>query len=162
MTKKIILLLFVIFCCVASSYAQKPSADEAIIGSTFKALAKAFAGMADLDQLKLNNVVKVKKMDEEKFRKRYAKVYPILMDLPQDIRAKYKIEEGMTKEQAVRNILILDQQKINAIIDAVPDRVIAAQFKLYLNKKAQDLQKINLAVEINKLWSGFIEKAFKK
>jgi hypothetical protein len=42
--------------------------------------------------------------------------------------------------------------------DSVPDKVIANQFKQYLNKKRQELQN-GIANQINQLWGKIIEKA---
>lgn len=140
---------------------EEINAEDKIIGSTFKTLAKAFVAVVDLDKLKASNVNKLGKMDEKKFNRRYIKVYESIKDLPFNLKFSYGITVDMRKEQAIKNIESLDKNKIYAIIDSVPDAFIARQFNRYINEKKQDIKKINLAGEINKLWSKIIENTSK-
>lgn len=144
----------------AHAFAQERiSAQDKVISSTFKTLAKGFVAVADIDKLKASNIKKIDKMDEGKFNKRYAKVYKAIKDLPSNLKISYGITENMTKERAINIIESLNKGKIYEMIDSLPDAFIAERFKQYISEKKQEIQKSNLVVEINKLWSKIIEKA---
>jgi len=155
----VILLLITGLCFQSYLFAQeKVGTEDKVIGSTFKILAKAFILMADMDKLKKNNIEKLNKMGEEKFEKRYAKVYEVIKDLPSELKVSHGITEDMSKEQAIKNIASFDKKSIYETIDSVPDKIIATQFRQYLNEKKQEIQKSNLLEQINKFWSKMIGK----
>jgi hypothetical protein len=137
---------------------EKVNLEAKMIGSTFKTLAKAFVVMADVDKLKKNNIEKLSKMDEEKFRKRYAKVYEVAKDLPPKFKDSYGITGSMSREQVIRNIKSLDKKKICQAIDSVPDTIIARQFRQYLGEKNQEMQKSELIEQINGFWNKMMRK----
>lgn len=157
---RIFFLLIMLLWFTSISHAQqKVSVEDRIIGSTFKTLAKAFVVVVDINKLKKCNIGKLNKMSEDKFQKRYAEVYDVLKDLPVNLKVSYGINAQMTKEQVIKHIESLDEKKIYEIIDSVPDTVIANQFKLYLRKKKEGIQKSNIVEQINKFWNKIIEKA---
>jgi hypothetical protein len=137
---------------------EKVRIEDKIIGSMFKILAKTFVVTVDIDKLKKNNIEKLNKMDEEKFRRRYAKVYEVIKDLPPNFKVSYGITEHMSKEQVIKNIESFDKEKIYETIDSIPDKIIATQFKQYLSEKQQEIRKSNLVEQINKFWNKMIEK----
>jgi len=137
----------------------KTSVGDQIIGSTFKTLAKAFVVTADIPALQQNNINKLKKMNGEKFKQRYAKIYEVIKDLPDNLKVSYGIKEDMTQEQVIQSLKILDKKKIYAVIDAVPDEIIAKQFKQYLNRKKQAIEQSSVVEEMNKIWRKIIKKA---
>lgn len=156
----LILLLIFILCFKDSNCAEeKVSVTDRIIGSTFKALAKTFVATADINRLKKNNIDKLKKMENEKFKERYTKVYRVIKDLPPKLKVSYAITEDMTKEQAIRNIESFDKKKMYEMIDSIPDTIIAQQFRQYLSEKKQAIQKSNIVEQINKFWHKIIRKA---
>ncbi len=155
----VILLLAAGLCFQSYVFAQEnASIGNRIIGSTFKTLAKAFVAMADINKLKKDNVDRLNKMEEERFRKQYAKVYGVIKDLPPKLKVTYGITEHMTKEQAIKNIESLDKKKIYETIDSVPDTIIANQFKQYLSGKKQEIQKSNVVEQISNFWNKMIGK----
>lgn len=157
--KRAVLILLGVFCFWNLSFAQdKARLEDKIIGGTFKSLAKAFVLVIDLEKLKKNNIEKLKKMDAQKFSKRYNKAYPVLKDLPTELKNTYGVSEGMSKERSIENIASLNKQRINQIIDSVPDAFIARQFKQYLREKKEELKNSNIAQQINKFWSKTMEK----
>ena len=97
-------------------------------------------------------------MDDDKFKRRYSQVYKALEDLPPFLRGKYGITKDMAKEQAIRNIKLADKKKIYEIIDSIPDKVISDQFKRYLNKNMQQIQRSNIIEQVNKIWNKMIGK----
>ena len=51
------------------------------------------------------------------------------------------------------------EPKIIVVVDAIPDTVIADQFRQYLEKTKQEVQKSNVVAEIHKLWDKWIQRA---
>lgn len=127
--------------------------EDKVIGSTFKTLAKTFVVMSDIDKIKKSNLARLNKMKPDKFKKQYAKAYVALRDLPDDIKATYKITEDMSKEQAIINSESLDKQKIYEIIDAIPDAVISGEFKKYLSSRGEEVRNSGLVEQVTKFWN---------
>lgn len=151
--KTTILVLLTGLCFQSRIFAQENvSMEDKIIGSTFKTLAKAFVAMTDINKLKKDNIDILNKMEEAKFRTRYAKVYGVIKDLPPKLKASFRVTEHMAKEQAVKNIESLDKKRIYETIDSIPDTIIAKQFKRYLSEKQQEMQKSNIVKQVNNLW----------
>lgn len=161
MNKRSLVILLLAISLSSQNYVfaeEKASIEDKIIGSTFKALAKTFVAMADIDKLKKNNIDKLNKMDKEKFKKRYAEFYEVIKDLPVELKVAYGIGEAMAKEQAVRNIDSLNKKRIYEIVDSLPDTIITKQFKRYLSQTKQEIQKSNIVEKINKVWNKIVEK----
>lgn len=129
-----------------------------MIGSTFKALAKAFVAVVDIDKLKKSNIDKLNKMDRDKFEKRYAKVYKATGGLPYKLKAKYGISENMAKEVAIKDIASLDKKTIYEIIDLIPERIIADQFRQYLSQEKKEMKESNIIEQIIGFWNKMIRK----
>lgn len=158
-TFKIILLLATGICVQGHVFAQENSnMEERIIGSTFKSLAKTFVAMADMHKLKKDNTDKLHKMDEVKFQRQYAKMYEIIKELPPAVKKSYGVTEHMAKEQAIKNTESLDKKKAYELIDAIPDTVIARQFKKYLSERKQEIQKSGLVEQVTKFWNRMVDK----
>jgi hypothetical protein len=153
MIKQIILLLILSLCCAPSLFAeQKVSAQDQMIGSTFKTLAKTFIATSDINVLKYDSIAKLSVMSEEKFQKRYAEVYPSLKRLPEHVKKEYAVSARMTRAQAIRDIRSLNRNKIYALIDSVPNEVIAAEFRRHLAKQGGEAPKGGISEQINRLW----------
>jgi len=150
-------------CFQTAIFAQeKVSIEEQIIGSTFKTLAKAYVAIVDINKLKKSNIDKLNNMDEEKFQRRYIKVYEVIKDLPFPVKVNYRITEHMTREEVIRNIRLLNKEKIYTIIDSLPDAFIANHFKQYFIEKKQEIQKSNIVEQIRNLWNKIIGKVEEK
>lgn len=159
LVKRITLLLILAFCFQGLIFAQeKANVEDRIVGLSFKSLAKAFVAISDIDKVKKNNIDKLKKINEDKFKQRYVKVYRIIKDLPVELKVKYGITEAMTKERVIKDVESLDKNKTYEIIDAIPDAIIAEQFKEYLREKKQEIQKSSLIEQINMFWNKITEK----
>ncbi len=163
--------LFVIFFISEISFAQKTvSWEDKIIALTFKGLAKSFLLVSDIEKIKKSNTDKLKKMNESKFRTRYAEIYRVIdAGLPEPLKASYNLRGVLPKEEAISIIESLDKKKINQIINALPDQLIAGYFKEYLqkirfaDKPAGSLPgKTNILDEINKSWNKILSKVFVK
>lgn len=155
------LTLFFVCFYVISAFAQPPAPkwDEKIIGSTFKTLAKGFTVAADIQKLKEGNIRKLNQMSQDKFNRRYDQVYPVLKELPIELKTAYGVTGQMSKEQAIRNTASLDKKKIMQLIDAVPDRVIAQLFKDYLRQAKENIAGSNLVMQVKKTWQKITVKA---
>lgn len=158
--RKAILSLALSLCLQHNCLAKEEiSLEDKIIGSTFKTLAKAFVALNDIGKLKKENIDKINKMDEDKFKKRYSQVYKVIKNLPDNLKSAFKISVQMSKEEVIKNMESLDKQKLYKVIDSIPDTFIASQFKRYLNDKKQELQKSNVVEQISKFWDKIMEKA---
>lgn len=147
---------------VAKPIERKPAVSDWIIGSTFKSLAKGFVAVADIRQLKKNNIAKIDKMSPEKFNKHYGRAYEGLKDMPLNLREEYKVTADMSREQVIKDIESLNKSKMYKIVDAIPDTVIADHFRQYLEQTKQEVQKSNVVAEIHKLWNKWIQGAGEK
>ncbi|MDD4953427.1 MAG: hypothetical protein PHG40_00785 [Candidatus Omnitrophica bacterium] len=153
------LLLTIAIFYPASIYAQENvDLADRVIAATFKTLAKGYTVGVNIDKLKEDSIAKLQRMDEDKFRKRYAEVYAAIKDLPPELKLKYRISQDMTKEQVISAISGADKKKIYELIDSVPDKAISTQFKKYLIKKKQDIQKSNIAAQVNRAWERITGK----
>lgn len=155
--------IFVTFLFCRFSYAsvqaqERNSFTDNIIGSTFKTLAKAFVSTVDLEKLKKENIEKLNKMDEIKFRKHYMRLYKVIKDCPL-VRDSYGLNEGLTRDEAVGKINSLERIKIYEILDSIPNSFIASQFRLYLSERKQEIQKSNIMLQIREFWGRMILRA---
>jgi len=139
----------------------KSDIEDKIIASTFKSIAKAYIMVVDLKQFKKDKIAMLQKMEEDKFRKRYAKTYAVMSELPKELKNAYGIDENMNKEQAIRKINSLNKKKIYGIIDGVPDELIAKHFKQYLAKRKQTVQNDNIIGQIKDFWDRAIDNSNK-
>lgn len=160
MKNKVLVLLLIagLYFNVYAFGQEEPRMEDRLISSTFKTLGKTFVLMSDIKKLKKDNIAKLSNMDDDKFRMRYAKVYEIVKALPDNLRSRYKISEDMPKEQAIRDIRSLDKDKLYQIIDSVPDKIIADQFRLRLRYRKQNGQKESLITQIYKYWNELMNK----
>jgi hypothetical protein len=94
-------------------------------------------------------------MDEEKFQRRYARVYQVIKDAP-PVLSRYGFKEEMAKSAVINKIKSMEKKEMSGVIDSIPDAVIASQFKLYLNEKKQPLVKSNPVEQITGFWNKLI------
>lgn len=125
--------------------------QDKMISSTIKTLTKAFIAITDCHKI----VDKLNTIDEEVFKKRYAQLYEFFAYLPSDIKIKYGISDRMTKEQMISRMISLDKNELYKSIDALPDEVLATQFRLYLKETKQNLENKNLLEQVDVVWSKF-------
>ena len=142
------------------------SADEAslldnIIASSFKTLAKTFVFAMDVNKVKKNNLKKLKKMDEEKFSRQYAKVYNTLKDYPSFVNS-YGLRQGLTRVEAIEKIRRLDKKKMYEMANAIPNQLIVSQFRAYMLTKKEGLQKSDIPGQIKRFWNKMVSKAYRR
>lgn len=155
-----VFLLIAGLCSAGSVFAGQKARtlEDKIISSTFKTLVKAYVATADLDKLKQDGINKINKMDNDKFNRRYANIYNKVRDLPDNLKTEYKVTEHKRRKEAIEDIKSLHKQKIYKAIDSIPDKIIADNFRQYLSEKREELQKSNLAEQVNKIWNKIIQK----
>jgi hypothetical protein len=112
----------------------------------------------DMDKLKKESIAKLERMNDLKFQQRYLKVYPALKDLPDAVKKKYAIQEDMSRQEAISQLKKLNKQMAYEVIDRLPDSAIAGQFRRYLLRHAQELEKRNLLEQINIFWSRITQR----
>lgn|GEM_PF-1308894 len=132
--------------------------EDKAIGMTFKTLAKAYVAMANIPSLKKVNIDKLNAMSDEKFNAKYAKIYEALRDLPTEVKSGFGITAQMTKQQALSTYESLNRRKMYELIDSVPDAFIAREFRKYLAKEKQDVQKSSIIEQVTGFWSKIIGK----
>jgi len=160
-TKVLALAVFILIFPSSVFADSNTGTQDKLIGSAFKVLARGFVAVTDMDKLKEENARKIEKMDEGKFHKRYAKIYKVIKGLPLAVRSTYGISENMSKEDAIMNIKLMDKDKAYEVIDAVPDKLIADEFRAYLRNKKEQVKNSNIVVQINGFWNSMF-KAKKK
>jgi hypothetical protein len=136
---------------------QKATWDEKAIGATFKTLGKAFISTTDLKKLKQDNIKKIKRMDEEKFRSRYSDYFNIINRSPL-LQSKYRLSGNMTRQQAIEKLNGLNKKELCDIVDSVPDSVIAQEFKRNVGKYKSRVESKDFPQKINYIWGRIREK----
>ena len=132
---KIIPLLIIIFLFQKQASAEA-TVGEKLIGVTVKGIAKLVVTTTDIDKVKKRFTDKLRGMDNEKFRVKYARLYEVIKDLPGDLKTVYRITPDMTKEQMIKNIESVNSKKeMYRTINRIPDRTIKELLKLYLANK---------------------------
>jgi ATP-dependent protease Clp ATPase subunit len=154
----IIIAVFVLNASFAACAEESVSLEDKVIGGTFKGLAKMYVATCDVNKLKKENIAVMNKMSDEKFNKRYARVYRVIRYMPDKLKSEYGIAENMSREQVIKNINSLDKDRMYEIVDAIPDTAIANEFKRYLDRKKQDIAKSNTFEQVNRFWSDMLKK----
>jgi len=155
---KILVSVIIVAGLSLSVFAQeKISTEDKIIGSTCKGLFSMFLSVNDFDKLKKESIAKVKKMDDVKFNKKYTEVYPIIRDLPPGLVEKYHIRKDFTREDALRNMAMMDKNEAFRVINIIPDEFFAKKLKEYFAKN-KNAQSKNFAESVNNLWNTILRK----
>lgn len=160
---RIILLSITGLCFPGFTFAlEKVSLQDRLIGSTFKTLAKGFVAAMDIDKFKKDNISKINKLNPDKYKRKYAKVYDSIKELPSELKIKYGIIKEMPREQLIKDIESLDKKKAYELINSVPDTIIAKEFKKYLNERKRGIRESNFVKEINEFWNKISGKVYAK
>lgn len=142
-----------------SVFAAGPTVVEArVVGSTFKTMAKAYVAASNLGDLRAKGVHRIKIMREDHYRKRYAQVYAVLSELPLKLLLKYGVTRDLTKAGAVTVIGSLEKKDLYEIIDAVPDAVIAREFRKTFEDDSSREGKLSVAERVKQTWADITGK----
>jgi len=162
MKKKIILLFMVLFFSCSLAFAEGgKNIEYGVIAFTFRNIAKAYISVADMAKLKKDNIQALKSIDERTFRRRYAKVFKMINELPPEYQAKYGINPNMNKEQAIKRINSWDKKKLCLMIDDVPQDMIGKYFEEYVKNHKETGSKDSL-LQIKDFWERIARGAQRK
>lgn len=149
----LVLIFLVVFCFGA--YAQeKPTLTDKVIGATFRTVMRVCIMTSNIDKLRANNVAKVKAMDDEAFVAKRNRVYDLVKDLPDNMKKEYAISPNMTRGEVVRAIGKLDKNRLQTIIDNLPDKALMRMFMKARGRKAVT----SGPNEVNSFWEGMAER----
>lgn len=134
----------------AASQPQKEnlSFEDAMIAASFKSLAKAFIAVQDKAEL----AKRLRSMDEERFQKRYARVYGVIKHSPLLLQ-KYGFREGMSAGELADKLDSWDKHKLSSIVDGIPDSAIASEFKKYVSGESRDARNADTGEQISWVWN---------
>jgi hypothetical protein len=138
--------------------AGEPGVEAKIVGPAFKTLAKAYVATANLKEVRSKSVARVESMREDHFRKRYAQVYAVLNKLPVKLLIKYGVTQSLSKDQAVVLIRGLEKKDLYEIVDAVPDEVIAQEFRKTFENDDLQGSASSLMVRVKETWGDIMKK----
>lgn len=97
-------------------------------------------------------------MRDVEFRQKYAAAYEVIGLCPL-LNSRHGLGVNMNRDQAIRKIRALNKQECYAVVDDVPDKVIASQFRQYLAETSQEIRGNNLLSQIQEVWSRIVRKA---
>lgn len=136
-------------------------AENRFLGLIFKITAKGVLFSYDVDKLKVESINKINKMSQEAFGARYLDFYEHIVEFRQFCK-QFGLTEFMSKESAIALIRTMDKQKINEMIDAFPDELIAREFKRYVFKNKKTAPNLNDAGELWEMFGRMIQGLKKK
>ena len=158
MLRRIVIIYILTLGLTATAFAaDNPTTEERLVGGTFKTLAKAYVATLNVEDLKAKNIKRIESMKPEWFSRKYAEVYGVAKELPPKIKAKYRITERMTKNEAISIVETLDKPKLYELIDNVPDPVIAEKFFDHLPGDGSKSGG-NLMDSIGQAWDKLVKK----
>jgi hypothetical protein len=128
------------------------STEDLIVGSTFKTLAKLFISSQNKDRL----IDSLTRMDEQKFQRRYTRVYAVIKDSTA-ILNRYGFKQDTTKTNIISKIKTMDKKEMLAVIDSISDTAITRQFRLYLLERKQTLENSNSVEQMVGMWNRLIK-----
>ena len=135
---KIILLLPIIFLFQNPASLQGATIGEKVTGKTIKAVVRLAVATTNVEKVKKRLIYKLGLISDEEFRKRYARFYQVIKDLPRDLKATYNVTPYMTRGQMIKNVKSMDKKKIYKIIGRLSDKTVTELFKEYLRYRKRN------------------------
>jgi len=132
---------------------RKATSEDALVGSMFKTLAKAYLATVDIEKFKANNVSQVNGFDEQDFRRHYARFFRVVEQSPR-LKKEFGLSPDMTKGKVLALVRSLDKKKLSRMIDAIPNTVVNDEFKLYLNREKIKSRDKNIAEQVKMVWAN--------
>lgn len=145
-----LIILAAIGLCCASAHAQ--TAQDRLISVTFKTLAKTYIATTDFNALKNNTVTRLQQLDTDGFYERYPNTLQFIDDAPV-LTKQFGLRSDMSCEQAVAFIRSLDKKKVSAMIDAVPDQVVARHIMQSFSQEANSAKSKNVMDRVRQAWT---------
>lgn len=125
---------------------------ERIIGGAFKGFAEAVLVVTDLEKEKKKFIEKIDSSAEDEFDFQYGRYWRLIRELPLSIRLKYGISEHMTRDQLAEQVRSLTKNDLHAMIQGIPDSVIAREFDRRLKRMGGELQRATLPQQVQAVW----------
>ena len=150
---KVFLLLLISLWGVSCGFAQDTSSvEDQVIGVMFKNLAQAYISVSDFTRLKKDTIERLKGMDDARFNARYSGKLAVIKEFPQALKVKYGINENMKRRDVIKKLGRWDKKEVCRIIDSIPEKIIAKQFKEYMRQRSPDVKKSNLLSQVKSFW----------
>ncbi len=154
--KAFIILLFSAMLFVAEGHAAEPDLRVKLIGGALKGMANAFIASGDIEKYRSLALRELEGMSEEKFQREYVQAYPLLEQLPENLKLRYNVTASMTKGQVMEQIRALRKEDVHELINSVPDEAVTREFDQYWNRAAQNMKDMNLMQQIQQVWQEFL------
>ncbi|MFA6384904.1 MAG: hypothetical protein WCY10_06010 [Candidatus Omnitrophota bacterium] len=144
----------------ASHRACAQTVQDRLVSSTFKTLAKTYITTADFKVLRDNTVKRLQQLDTNSFHQLYPRVLRIVDDAPV-LKKELGLRSDMTVSQAIAFVKSLDKKKSCAVVDMIPDRVVAYHVGQFMAEKTDPANSKNIAARVAAVWQH-IQKKFDK
>lgn len=127
---------------------DKLNIQDQFIVSSLKTLAKTYFVCVNTDKVKAEAVANIEKMSNKKLAYHYSQFYGVIAEI-KDVKKRDGFVSDMNKEDIIKNIKTLDKEKINKLIDDIPDAKILEVFKQYTAKSEGQ----SVSEKIQTIWS---------
>ncbi|MFA5100840.1 MAG: hypothetical protein WC547_08160 [Candidatus Omnitrophota bacterium] len=141
--------------CQSISFAQ--TVQERFISSTFKTLAKTYIAATDFKTLQKNTLARLAQLDNDSFHERYPRTLQLIKDSPV-LEKQFGLRPDMSVGQAISFTKSLDKKKVAAIIDAVPDQVVARHVMEDLSRARRSVNSKHVADQVSGVWSNLQDR----
>lgn len=141
----------------AEASGQKTCAEDILVGSMFKTMAKAYLATADIEGFKENTLSQLNAFDEPGFHRHYARFFRVVDKSPR-LSKEFGLSPDMTREKARAVVRSLDKNKLSRMVDAVPNPVVNEEFKLYLSREKIKSRDKNIADQVSMVWAKLRER----
>lgn len=101
---------------------------ERMIGQAFKRLANTYISSYDLEKGKKIALANVESMSEAQFGAVYARLWPLLRDLPPAIKEQYGLVP-MSKGRMILILKTIQKEDLHTIVNCIPDSAIEEEFE---------------------------------
>jgi hypothetical protein len=152
------------FLAFAQTVPSKPSPPQLnslkskIIISTFKTLAKAVVA-SDTTKFKETLKNKISAMDEPGFSSYYQDFFEHLEEYDFLVKT-YDLTQNLTREEAIKIVSSLDNQKIFQIIDNLPGQIIFDELNRFAKKNKEDLSNDNQVIKVINQIIGYLKNKY--
>jgi uncharacterized membrane protein YccC len=131
--------------------------QDRLISSTFKTLAKTYIATTDFNTLKKNTIARLEQLDTDSFHEKYPRVLQIINDAPA-LQKQFGLRSDMSVERAISVIKSLDKKKVSAMIDAVPDQVVARRVAEDISSASQSVNSKNVLDQVTAVWRNLQDR----
>jgi hypothetical protein len=149
--------MFIVAAGLCQSIASAQTVQDRLISSTFKTLAKTYISTTDFNSLKKNTLARLTQLDTEAFHQKYPRTLQVISDSPA-LKKQFGLNPGMSVGQAMLFIRSLDKKKVSAMIDAVPDQVVARHVMEDMASATKSVNSKNIGDQVAAVWSNLQDR----